>query len=365
MYISEGCGGEKTEGMANTSATLWVILTQFLLLVFVEGKNKVPAIIVFGDSSVDAGNNNQIPTIARSNFEPYGCDFDGGQPTGRFSNGRIPTDFISKAFGLRTIVPVYLDPAYSIKDFAVGVTFASAGTGYDNATSDVLSVIPLWKELEYYKDYQKKLKAYLGEDKAKQTLAQALYVMSLGTNDFLENYYTLRTRRSQYNIDQYQVFLIGIAKKFVENLYGLGARKISLGGLPPMGCLPLERTTNFMGGNECMQSYNIVAMAFNARLTSLVGELNKEMPGIGVVLSNPYPILMQIVQKPSSYGFDDTSVACCGTGMFEMGYACARNNPFTCADANKFVFWDSFHPTEKTSRLIVDHLVKTTLAVFL
>ncbi|XP_058211446.1 GDSL esterase/lipase At2g04570-like [Rhododendron vialii] len=144
MYISEGCGGEKTEEMANTIATLWVILTQFLLLVFVEGKNKVPAIIVFGDSSVHAGNNNQIPTIARSNFELYGRDFDGGRLTGCFSNGRIPTDFISEAFGLRTIVPVYLDPAYSIKDFAVGVMFASARTGYDNATSDVLSVIPLW-----------------------------------------------------------------------------------------------------------------------------------------------------------------------------------------------------------------------------
>ncbi|KAF7146236.1 hypothetical protein RHSIM_Rhsim04G0083000 [Rhododendron simsii] len=254
--------------MANTSATLWVILTQFLLLVFVEGKNKVPAIIVFGDSSVDAGNNNQIPTIARSNFEPYGRDFDGGRPTGRFSNGRILTNFISKVFGLRTIVPAYLDPAYSIKDFVVGVTFASAGTGYDNATSDVLSTTRTTK---------KKLKAYLGEDKAKQTLAQALYVMSLGTNDFLENYYTLPDRRSQYNINQYQVFLIGIAMKFVENLYGLGARKISLGGLPPMGCLPLERTTNFMGGKECMQSYNIVATAFNARLTSSVASSSPEL----------------------------------------------------------------------------------------
>ncbi|XP_058210586.1 GDSL esterase/lipase At2g04570-like [Rhododendron vialii] len=263
--------------MAHTNATLWVILTQFLLLVFVEGKNKVPAIIVFGDSSVDAGNNNQIPTIARSNFEPNGRDFDGGWPTGHFSKGLIPTDFISEALGLRTIVPAYLDPVYSIKDFAVGVTFASARIGYDNATSDVLSVIPLWKELEYYKDYQKKLKAYLGEGKAKQTLAQAPYVMSLGTNDFLENYYTLPDRWSQYNIDQYQVFLIGIAKKFIENLYGLGARIISLGGLPPMGCLPLERTTNFMGGNECMQSYNIVAMAFNARLTSSVASSSPEL----------------------------------------------------------------------------------------
>lgn len=115
----------------------WLLLTQFLILVL-KCDGKVPAIIVFGDSSVDAGNNNQIPTIARSNFEPYGRDYAGGRPTGRFSNGRVPTDFISEAFGLRPTVPAYLDPAYTISDFAVGVTFASAGTGYDNATSDVL-----------------------------------------------------------------------------------------------------------------------------------------------------------------------------------------------------------------------------------
>jgi hypothetical protein len=59
-------------------------------------------------------------------------------PTSRFCNGRLPTDFISKAVGLPPIVPAYLDLAYSIEDFTKGVSFASAGTDLDNATSDVL-----------------------------------------------------------------------------------------------------------------------------------------------------------------------------------------------------------------------------------
>ncbi|MCE0481415.1 hypothetical protein HAX54_039175 [Datura stramonium] len=100
--------------------------------------SKVPEIIVFGNSSVDSGNNNQISTVLMSTFEPYGRDFYDKKPTGRFCNGRIPPDFISEAFGLRPFVPAYLDPAYSISDFAAGVCFAFAGTGYDNATSDVL-----------------------------------------------------------------------------------------------------------------------------------------------------------------------------------------------------------------------------------
>lgn len=54
----------------------------------------IPALIVFGDSIVDPGNNNYIKTIIKCNFPPYGRDFNGGQPTGRFSNGRIPSDLI-------------------------------------------------------------------------------------------------------------------------------------------------------------------------------------------------------------------------------------------------------------------------------
>lgn len=122
---------------------IWFLLCQFLVFVS-EIQAKLPAVIVFGDSSVDAGNNNFIPTVARSNFQPYGRDFNGGRATGRFSNGKIATDFISEALGVKPTIPAYLDPAYNISDFATGVTFASAATGYDNATSNVLvSVEPI------------------------------------------------------------------------------------------------------------------------------------------------------------------------------------------------------------------------------
>ncbi|KAJ7964763.1 GDSL esterase/lipase [Quillaja saponaria] len=344
---------------------LSILLFQFLGIVKIDAK--VPAVIVFGDSSVDAGNNNYIRTVLRSNFKPYGRDFAGGKPTGRFSNGKVPTDFISEAFGLKPTIPAYLDIKYNISDFATGVTFASAGSGYDNATSDVLSVIPLWKELEYYKEYQKKLAAYQGENAAKQTISEALHLMSLGTNDFLENYYSSPPggRSSQYTIRQFEDFLIGIAGNFIKELYGLGARKISMGGLVPMGCLPLERTTNFMSGNECLQRYNDVALEFNDKLKNLAVKLNKELPGIRLVFSNPYYIFMSIVRRPSTFGFEVASVACCATGLFEMGYACNENNMFTCTDATKYVFWDAFHPTEKTNQIIANYVVKHFLAQFL
>ncbi|CAI0551030.1 unnamed protein product [Linum tenue] len=192
-----------------------------LLIIAVHAK--VPAVIVFGDSSVDAGNNNFIPTVARSNFQPYGRDFSGGKATGRFSNGRIATDFISEAFGLRPTIPAYLDPAYNISDFAVGVTFASN-------------------------------------------------------------------------------FLAGIAEGFLRQLYGLGARKISLGGLPPMGCMPLERTTNMMGQRACVDRYNVVAADFNGKMNNLTEKLNAELPGAQIVFSNPYFPLMGIIRQPSLYG---------------------------------------------------------------
>lgn len=56
---------------------------------------QVPCYFIFGDSLVDNGNNNNIASLARANYPPYGIDFPDG-PTGRFSNGLTTIDVICK-----------------------------------------------------------------------------------------------------------------------------------------------------------------------------------------------------------------------------------------------------------------------------
>jgi hypothetical protein len=57
-------------------------------------KPSVPALYIFGDSTVDPGNNNGLETIFRSKFPPYGRDFVDHKPTGRFTNGKLVTDML-------------------------------------------------------------------------------------------------------------------------------------------------------------------------------------------------------------------------------------------------------------------------------
>jgi hypothetical protein len=58
------------------------------------GPLKFPAVLAFGDSVADTGNNNYVRTIIRANFPPYGKDFPGHRATGRFSDGKVSVDFL-------------------------------------------------------------------------------------------------------------------------------------------------------------------------------------------------------------------------------------------------------------------------------
>ncbi|XP_066375537.1 GDSL esterase/lipase At4g26790-like [Miscanthus floridulus] len=312
---------------------------------------KVPAVIVFGDSTVDTGNNNAIGTILKSDFPPYGRDMAGGaNPTGRFCNGRLPPDFISEALGLPPLVPAYLDPAYGIQDFAHGVCFASAGTGLDNKTAGVLSVIPLWKEVEYFKEYKRRLRRHVGRASARRIVSDALYVVSIGTNDFLENYFLLVTGRfAEFTVGAFEDFLVAQAEWFLGEIHTLGARRVTFAGLSPIGCLPLERTLNALRGG-CFEEYNQVARDYNAKVLDMLRRVMAARPRLKVAYIDVYKNMLDLITNPSTLGLENVEEGCCATGKVEMSYLCNDKSPHTCGDADKYFFWDSFHPTQKVNQ---------------
>jgi hypothetical protein len=87
--------------MAKRTASSVLVALCLLVLVATDAEARhprlVPAAFVFGDSTVDVGNNNNlnVTAAARANYPHYGIDFPGSpKPTGRFSNGFNTADLL-------------------------------------------------------------------------------------------------------------------------------------------------------------------------------------------------------------------------------------------------------------------------------
>ncbi|KAI9157005.1 hypothetical protein LWI28_015382 [Acer negundo] len=138
-------------------------------------------ILIFGDSTVDTCNNNYIKTLAIGNYLPYGQDFPGHIPTGRFSNGKLLPDFIASALGIKAeaeAVPPFLDPNLSDDQLLSGVSFASSGSGFDDLTTLAFNAIPVSKQIKLFIDYIRRIKGIVGEGKAKKIISGSLVVIS-------------------------------------------------------------------------------------------------------------------------------------------------------------------------------------------
>ncbi|KAK4491644.1 hypothetical protein RD792_002407 [Penstemon davidsonii] len=333
------------------------------------GSSSVSAFLIFGDSTVDPGNNNYITTPFRSDFWPYGKDFANQTATGRFCNGRLPNDFIAEYLGIKEYVPPYLDPTLSIKELMSGVSFASAGSGFDPLTPTISNVISLSKQLEYFKEYKGKLQAAIGEEKTKQLINNALFFVSAGTNDFVVNYFTLPIRRTSYDIPSYMNFILQESQQFFQELLDQGARRIGVVGLPPMGCLPVVITLysdNAIHKRNCIDSVSSIAKDYNQLLQKELNSLGLKLQHSGsrIAYIDAYGPLEDMALG-NKYNFEVVSSGCCGTGLLEASFMCNPKSP-VCSDATKYMFWDSIHPSERAyellfqaNRPVLDFLIKS------
>ncbi|XP_042509609.1 GDSL esterase/lipase At2g30310-like [Macadamia integrifolia] len=359
--------------MASSSFSFSFSFSFFFLVVFLHSCSasampKFPAILVFGDSTVDTGNNNFISTPFKGNHYPYGREFPGQISTGRFSDGKLVPDIVTSALGIKELVPPFLHPSLSDEELRTGVSFASAGSGFDKLTTIASRVIPVPQQLLYFVEYIKRLNKVVGEQDAQKIVSGALVVISAGSNDFLLNYYDLPTRKQQFDVAGYEDFILGKLQDLIQKLLDMGCRKFLVAGVPPFGCLPIQITAQSINITDssrvCVEEENEDARLYNSKLMRLVKQLQESGQGSKLVYLNIYDPLMDMVNHPQKYGFVETKKGCCGSGLLESGPLCNRLTP-PCANASQYLFWDSIHPGEVAYRVISQFVVDNALPRFL
>ncbi|XP_043706450.1 GDSL esterase/lipase At1g71691-like [Telopea speciosissima] len=301
----------------------------------------VPAMFIFGDSLIDNGNNNDIPSLAKANYYPYGIDFNGG-PTGRFSNGYTMVDEIAVLLGLPLI------PAYSQASgvqMLHGVNYASAAAGILDVTGrNFVGRIPFDQQIRNFENTLDQITNNLGANDVANAIGRCIFFVGMGSNDYLNNYLMPNyPTRNQYNAQQFASLLIQQYTRQLTSLYNLGARKFAISGVGLLGCVPsiLAQSPN----GQCSESVNGLVLPFNANVRSLVDNLNANLPGAKFVYLDAYRMFQDIVQMPTQYGFSVIDRGCCGIGRNSGQITCL---PFQtpCSNRDEYVFWDAFHPTE-------------------
>jgi phospholipase/lecithinase/hemolysin len=346
------------------SALVLPFLVILVTTVYAQDSTLFPAVITFGDSSVDVGNNNYLPTIFRADYPPYGRDFTNHEATGRFCNGKLATDITAESLGFKKLPAAYLSPEASGKNLLIGANFASAASGYDEKYAALNHAITLPQQLEYYKDYQNKLAKVAGSKQSASIIKDALYILSAGSSDFLQNYYINPFINKVYTIDEYSAILISSFSTFVKDLYGLGARKIGVTSLAPLGCFPAARTLFGYEEKGCVSRINTDAQGFNKKLNAETANLQKQLPNLKIVIFDIFTPLYGLIKSPAESGFKEVTRGCCGSGRVETTvFLCNPKSVGTCPNATQYVFWDAVHPSEAANQVLADALIIQGLAL--
>ncbi|CAI9761956.1 unnamed protein product [Fraxinus pennsylvanica] len=332
---------------------LIILLLHFSLLISAINGHNVPSIYVFGDSIFDAGNNHYNKNCtAQADFPPYGSSFF-HHPTGRFTNGRTVADFISQFIGFPFQKP-FLEVQDEIKNGSIkgypsnGLNFASAGSGVLRATNLDSGVTPIQVQLEQFRT--------LAEDRhiSKFVIQQSLFLLESGSNDIFAYFDPFGT--STLTPDAYVRSMLMEVGKFIDQICKLGARRIAVFSLGPVGCVPARVLLPGTPVTKCYGKMNKMVKNYNKGLEGLVNGIAIKYPGAFGVFGEVYKTVQDFRANPRRYGFANVTYACCGDGTLGGFLQCGKEGYTVCKNPNEYLFWDFFHPSEHTYKLIAKAL---------
>lgn len=316
------------------------------------GEGRAPALFVFGDSLIDSGNNNNLASLAKANYFPYGIDFAGG-PTGRFCNGYTIVDELAELLGL-PLVPPYSE-ASSVQHVLQGVNYASAAAGIlDDSGGNFVGRIPFNQQIQNFETTVARIAGAAGAAAAADLVARSVLFVGMGSNDYLNNYLmpNYDTRR-RYGPQQFADLLARQLAAQLARLHGAGGRRFVVAGVGSVGCIPSVRAQSLAG--RCSRAVDDLVLPFNANVRALVDRLNGNaaagLPGASLTYLDNFAVFRAILTDPAAFGFAVVDRGCCGIGRNAGQVTCQPFMP-PCDHREHYVFWDAYHPTAAVNVIV-------------
>lgn len=318
---------------------------------------------VFGDSTLDVGNNNYLagPGVPQANKPYYGIDFPGSVPTGRFSNGYNIADYLAKSMGFASSPPPYLSLAPSTGRLVLtargsGVSYASGGAGILDSTN-AGNNIPLSKQVQYFKSTKAQLVTKLGSRATHLLLSRSVFLFSVGSNDlfvFATAQASAHNNKSaadqQRDVATLYASLISNYSATITDLHTMGARKFAIINVGLLGCVPVARLSGGTKTGACLDGLNELASGLDDALAVLLASLASRLPGFTYSLADYYGLSMATFDDPGASGYTDVADACCGGGRFGAEADCLPNAT-VCSNRDQHAFWDRVHPCQRGAML--------------
>ncbi|XP_023544735.1 GDSL esterase/lipase At5g03610-like [Cucurbita pepo subsp. pepo] len=307
-------------------------------------------LFVFGDSYVDTGNTS--PSDPNYPKTPYGVTFP-GHPDGRFSNGRVLTDYVARIIGLKSPIPYRVVEKEGVEGAKDGVNFAYGGTGVFKTGYDLPTMTTQIDFLQYL---------IANSTFTPQDINSSFALVSVSGNDY--SYY-LSTNGS---IKGFVPLIVRVVKQIGVNLkriHSLGVKKISITALGPLQCVP--EITSSSDFKHCNSSLALLVDFHNLLLRQAVDKLNKETNDSPFFILDLHAAFLSIIQNKGdpqgSIKFETPLKPCCYGAS--PGYYCGsvdedgQKKYVLCEDPNSAFFWDEVHPTQQGWIAALTFLIST------
>jgi phospholipase/lecithinase/hemolysin len=286
-------------------ALLFVALIQINLNVFAYSQ-----LVIFGDSLSDTGNH---PAALLGLPYPYYQN--------RISNGPVAVDVLAKALGLSA---------------------ANSGHLFENGNGSNYSVSGANAVGNDPQDLSEQIEAFINRSPA--TLGrQALYLIMIGGNDVRDA--SVVDSFAQASTDV--IAAVDSIQFGVQRLIQKGARNILISNVPDISKIP-ETAERALSDPGLFSRAAQLSLDFNLRLNQRIPNL-AATPGVKIMLFDFHTRFDQLISHPALYGFTNTNQACFNYDNYQFHPQC---------NFEKFVFFDSIHPTAKTHSLLGQEMIR-------